>query len=150
MLVEYKIHRLPVIDSRTGNALYILTHKRLLHFFYSHVSILLSPTHTYIQTKLWTHTYMYTNCIHVSTHIFTHTHTHTHTHIHTHNTQHKLHSHSHTHTHTHTHTLTRTHTELYAQVWSEQPPLYMHKSLKELGIGTYTNIATVSHFKGKK
>lgn len=25
----------------------------------------------------------------------------------------------------------------------EQQPLYMHKSLRELGIGTYTNIATV-------
>ena len=37
-LVEYKIHRLPVIDAKTGNALYILTHKRLLHFLYHHVS----------------------------------------------------------------------------------------------------------------
>jgi 5'-AMP-activated protein kinase regulatory gamma subunit len=33
-LVEGKIHRLPVIDQKTGNALYILTHKRLLHFLY--------------------------------------------------------------------------------------------------------------------
>lgn len=34
-LVEGKIHRLPVIDNKTGNSLYILTHKRLLHFLYS-------------------------------------------------------------------------------------------------------------------
>jgi 5'-AMP-activated protein kinase regulatory gamma subunit len=34
-LVEGKIHRLPVIDTRTGNALYVLTHKRLLHFLYT-------------------------------------------------------------------------------------------------------------------
>eukprot|EP00731_Ephydatia_muelleri_P030371 Em0021g894a len=37
MLVEHKIHRLPVIDSKTGNAIYILTHKRLLRFLYSEV-----------------------------------------------------------------------------------------------------------------
>lgn len=34
-LVEGKIHRLPVIDNTTGNPLYILTHKRLLHFLYT-------------------------------------------------------------------------------------------------------------------
>ncbi|XP_078378221.1 5'-AMP-activated protein kinase subunit gamma-1-like isoform X1 [Oculina patagonica] len=34
-LVEYKIHRLPVIDPSTGNALYILTHKRILRFMFS-------------------------------------------------------------------------------------------------------------------
>ncbi|XP_078356596.1 5'-AMP-activated protein kinase subunit gamma-1-like, partial [Oculina patagonica] len=34
-LVEYKIHRLPVIDPTTGNALYILTHKRILRFMFS-------------------------------------------------------------------------------------------------------------------
>lgn len=38
MLVEHKIHRLPVIDGVTGNALYILTHKRLLHYLYHNVS----------------------------------------------------------------------------------------------------------------
>ena len=36
-LVGGKIHRLPVIDQKTGNALYILTHKRLLHFLYINV-----------------------------------------------------------------------------------------------------------------
>ncbi len=30
VLVEHKIHRLPVINPVTGNALYILTHKRIL------------------------------------------------------------------------------------------------------------------------
>ena len=42
MLVEYKIHRLPVIDAKMGNALYILTHKRLLHFLYHRVRRLLN------------------------------------------------------------------------------------------------------------
>ena len=37
-LVEYKIHRLPVVDPHTGNALYILTHKRILRFMFSSVS----------------------------------------------------------------------------------------------------------------
>ena len=43
-LVEGKIHRLPVIDKKTGNALYILTHKRLLHFLYINVWIILLYT----------------------------------------------------------------------------------------------------------
>lgn len=34
-LVDYKIHRLPVVDPSTGNALYILTHKRILRFMFS-------------------------------------------------------------------------------------------------------------------
>ena len=38
MLIENKIHRLPVIDPETGNVLYILTHKRLLKFLYLYVS----------------------------------------------------------------------------------------------------------------
>lgn len=37
MLVTQKIHRLPVIDRNTGNAIYVLTHKRLLHFLYHNV-----------------------------------------------------------------------------------------------------------------
>lgn len=31
-LLEFKIHRLPIIDSNNGNPLYILTHKRILKF----------------------------------------------------------------------------------------------------------------------
>ena len=38
MLVEHKIHRLPVIDSQTGNALFVLTHKKLLNFLYCQVN----------------------------------------------------------------------------------------------------------------
>lgn len=38
MLIQHKIHRLPVIDSKTGNALYVFTHKRLLHFLYQQLS----------------------------------------------------------------------------------------------------------------
>ncbi|EGD76496.1 5'-AMP-activated protein kinase subunit gamma-1 [Salpingoeca rosetta] len=38
MLLEYRIHRLPVIDSYTGNAISILTHKRILQFIHLNVS----------------------------------------------------------------------------------------------------------------
>eukprot|EP01147_Barroeca_monosierra_P010753 gene10753-2841_t len=37
MLLGERIHRLPVIDSYTGNALCILTHKRILQFIYLNV-----------------------------------------------------------------------------------------------------------------
>lgn len=66
MLVDYKIHRLPVIDLETGNALFILTHKKLLNFLYCQICL------------------------------------------------------------------------------ENQQPAFMQKSLKELGIGTYKNIATAS------
>lgn len=39
-LIKNKIHRLPVIDPVTGNALYILTHKRILKF----LQLFVSPT----------------------------------------------------------------------------------------------------------
>ena len=39
MLVRNKIHRLPVIDPDTGNALFILTHKKVLRFIYNHVTM---------------------------------------------------------------------------------------------------------------
>lgn len=38
-LIHNRIHRLPVIDSETGNVLYILTHKRILRFLFLYVSI---------------------------------------------------------------------------------------------------------------
>eukprot|EP00043_Microstomoeca_roanoka_P009923 m.94627 g.94627 ORF g.94627 m.94627 type:complete len:163 (-) comp14732_c0_seq3:860-1348(-) len=37
MLIDKRIHRLPVIDSYTGNALCILTHKRILQFIFMNV-----------------------------------------------------------------------------------------------------------------
>ena len=37
LLVEHRVHRLPVIDVETGNVLYILTHKRILRFLYLYV-----------------------------------------------------------------------------------------------------------------
>ena len=52
-LVEGKIHRLPVIDKKTGNALYILTHKRLLNFLYTNVCV---------------HTLAALNCMHALRH----------------------------------------------------------------------------------
>ena len=39
ILIDNKVHRLPVIDKVSGNALYILTHKRILRFLYLYVSI---------------------------------------------------------------------------------------------------------------
>ena len=39
ILCTNKVHRLPVIDRMTGNALYILTHKRILRFLYLYVSV---------------------------------------------------------------------------------------------------------------
>jgi len=43
MLLDNKVHRLPVIDPVTGNALYILTHKRILRFLYLYIYDLPSP-----------------------------------------------------------------------------------------------------------
>ena len=39
MLMKNKIHRLPVIDEDTGNAMYILTHKKILGYIYQHVRL---------------------------------------------------------------------------------------------------------------
>lgn len=38
MLYKHHVHRLPVVDKSTGNALYILTHKRILRFLFLYVS----------------------------------------------------------------------------------------------------------------
>ena len=37
MLLENKIHRLPVVDPRSGNTLYILTHKKILNHIYPYI-----------------------------------------------------------------------------------------------------------------
>ena len=37
-LVQYRIHRLPVIDPTTGDVLYIVTHKRIFRFLCLYVS----------------------------------------------------------------------------------------------------------------
>lgn len=42
-LIHNHVHRLPVIDKITGNAIYILTHKRILRFLYLYVSIDMAP-----------------------------------------------------------------------------------------------------------
>ncbi|VEL30602.1 unnamed protein product [Protopolystoma xenopodis] len=44
MLLEHKVHRLPVIDSVGGNPLHILTHKRLLKYLHLHASCLYIPS----------------------------------------------------------------------------------------------------------
>lgn len=46
-LIKNKIHRLPVIDPVSGNALYILTHKRILKFLQLFVSIYTSAGYRY-------------------------------------------------------------------------------------------------------
>lgn len=43
MLVKNRIHRLPVIDPRTGNAIYILTHKKILRYIFQHLDDLPMP-----------------------------------------------------------------------------------------------------------
>ncbi|XP_066932425.1 5'-AMP-activated protein kinase subunit gamma-1-like [Clytia hemisphaerica] len=42
-LMKNKIHRLPVIDEETGNAMYILTHKKILAYVYQHLDDLVMP-----------------------------------------------------------------------------------------------------------
>ncbi|XP_033181668.1 5'-AMP-activated protein kinase subunit gamma-2-like isoform X2 [Mastacembelus armatus] len=44
-LIKNKIHRLPVLDPLSGNALYILTHKRILKFLQLFVSLPIRPQH---------------------------------------------------------------------------------------------------------
>lgn len=50
MLLDNKVHRLPVIDPITGNALYVMTHKRILKFIYLFMKNL--PTPLYMQQTL--------------------------------------------------------------------------------------------------
>jgi len=38
VLLENHVHRLPIIDPITNNVIFILTHKRILKFFYFYVS----------------------------------------------------------------------------------------------------------------
>ncbi|CAH1789827.1 unnamed protein product [Owenia fusiformis] len=43
-LIHNRVHRLPVIDYKTGNAIYVLTHKRILRFLYLYIADLPTPT----------------------------------------------------------------------------------------------------------
>jgi predicted transcriptional regulator len=38
ILLENHVHRLPIIDPTTNNVVFILTHKRILRYFYLYVS----------------------------------------------------------------------------------------------------------------
>ncbi|XP_074659072.1 uncharacterized protein LOC141911886 isoform X2 [Tubulanus polymorphus] len=49
-LIDCKVHRLPVIDPVTGNALYVLTHKRILRFVYLYIHEL--PLPNFLQKTL--------------------------------------------------------------------------------------------------
>nr|WUG45402.1 AMPKgamma [Argopecten irradians] len=49
-LIHKHVHRLPVIDRPTGNAIYILTHKRILRFLYLYINELPKPS--YMQKTL--------------------------------------------------------------------------------------------------
>lgn len=42
-LIQSHVHRLPVVDKLTGNAIYILTHKRILRFMYLYMNELPQP-----------------------------------------------------------------------------------------------------------
>merc|ERR1719427_2397162 len=37
ILVKHKIHRLPVIDPANGNALHVITHKKILKYIFEHI-----------------------------------------------------------------------------------------------------------------
>lgn len=50
-LIKNKIHRLPVIDPVSGNALYILTHKRILKFLQLFVSLTVHQSECYLSSK---------------------------------------------------------------------------------------------------
>ena len=39
---KHNLYRLPVIDEKNGNVLYILTHKRILRFLFLYVSLVKS------------------------------------------------------------------------------------------------------------
>lgn len=43
-LITNHVHRLPVVDRMTGNAIYILTHKRILRFLYLYLNDLPKPS----------------------------------------------------------------------------------------------------------
>jgi len=58
MLYKHRVHRLPVIDSTTGNALFILTHKRILRFLFLYIYNIPEPkfmTQTIEELKLGTY-----------------------------------------------------------------------------------------------
>ncbi|KAK5979712.1 hypothetical protein GCK32_016285, partial [Trichostrongylus colubriformis] len=39
LLTRHRIHRLPVLDRHSGDCVFILTHRRILHYLWKHVSI---------------------------------------------------------------------------------------------------------------
>ncbi|CCD74419.1 CBS domain-containing protein [Caenorhabditis elegans] len=43
LLTKYRIHRLPVMDEKTGDCAYILTHRRILHYIWKHCALLPKP-----------------------------------------------------------------------------------------------------------
>ncbi|XGW33245.1 hypothetical protein V3C99_017595 [Haemonchus contortus] len=47
LLTKHRIHRLPVLDRRTGDCVFILTHRRILHYLWKHCSCLSRPDYMY-------------------------------------------------------------------------------------------------------
>ncbi|KHJ99925.1 CBS domain protein [Oesophagostomum dentatum] len=45
LLTSHHVHRLPVLDPRTGNAMFVLTHKRILKFIWTFGQTLFHPDH---------------------------------------------------------------------------------------------------------
>lgn len=62
LLIKHKIHRLPVIDPSSSNFLFVISHKRILHYLHEHVSVsqcikynylIRCPEKSYILCLLW-------------------------------------------------------------------------------------------------
>ncbi|XP_046862706.1 5'-AMP-activated protein kinase subunit gamma-1-like [Xenia sp. Carnegie-2017] len=47
LLIKNKIHRLPVIDPPSSNFLFVISHKRILHFLHKHLSEMIMPDFMY-------------------------------------------------------------------------------------------------------
>lgn len=47
LLTKHRVHRLPVLDRRSGDCAFILTHRRILHYLWKHCSCLSRPDYMY-------------------------------------------------------------------------------------------------------
>ncbi|VDL86446.1 unnamed protein product [Nippostrongylus brasiliensis] len=47
LLTKHRIHRLPVLDPKSGDCTFILTHRRILHYIWKHCACLSRPDYMY-------------------------------------------------------------------------------------------------------